>query len=181
MNDSIFDLNLPGQSDQVSVNDVYQLIYDLHGDRSVDRDLDTAKLRSLDRDRVIDILSGFLKSSELEDRMFSVEALILIDVHQTMELVLPMLNDPAVEVRNHVCYWLTQDGDERVVEPMIKVLLEDPSPDVRAMAASVLGASMDIRAKPALIQARDNDFAECFLGYTVSGVASSAPENFEEE
>jgi HEAT repeat protein len=149
----------------------------LHGDRRADRDNAIAELKSLDHTQAIHELAHLLRDPEPSQRSLAVEAMILLDAKRTLEYVLPLLMDNDPEVRWDVCYWLHEFGDQRAVEPLIRVLLNDPDVNVRTEAASVLGASRDPRAIPALMDARAHDFEKDRQGYIVSEEAKKSLRN----
>lgn len=172
-------MNAPSQSqpdqDKSSL-EVDKLLKDLRSSR---RKSAIERLKSLDRAWLVKLLTKSLADPDPQKRALAVQSLILVDARETLDIVLQMLKDPDIDVRWEVCYWITDYGDSRAIEPLIKVLLEDPSPDVRSQAAIALGASHSPKAKPALIQAKDHDFEKNFHDSNVSECAADALEAIE--
>jgi HEAT repeat protein len=158
----------------LSPDHIAKLLQDLHGIRRQDRDLAIAQLKSLDRNLLINELARLVAAPEPLLRATVVEAMILVDVEQMLEYILPRLMDNDSEVRWTVCYWLMEFGDRRAVEPLTRVLLSDPDVIVRTQAATTLGASRDVRAIPALVWARTHDFDVDLHGHSVSYAAEMA-------
>jgi HEAT repeat protein len=73
-----------------------------------------------------------------------------------------------------VCGLLSRHGDERAVEPLIQVLLSDDWPDIRMLAADVLGEIGDRRALEALHYAEQHDLGVDYENRTVRDAASEA-------
>jgi HEAT repeat protein len=153
---------------------LYETLDQLH---SKNRESALAKLKSLERNKVVEILGTTLKDSDPQRRTLAVDALMNIDLRGTLELTLPLLNDPDSEVRWTVCYWLCEDGDSRAIEPLINVLKSDSDVSVRIQAATALGASGDLRVKDALIWARDHDSEADIHGHSVKHIATIALQN----
>lgn len=168
----------PGGSPNHSIStEVINLLGRLH---TIEHNTAFMKLKSLNRDSVIEVLSSILKNPDSEKRALAVEALMNIDTRQTLDLVLSLLDDPDSEVRWTICYWLCDDGDFRAIEPLIKILKEDNNVNVRTQAAIALGASGDSRARDVLIWAKEHDFGIDFHGHTVSHAATIALQNLDE-
>ena len=138
------------------------------------RDNAIVELKALTRSEAISGLIPLLSDPQPRQRAFAAEAMILLDARQTLEFVLPLLKDTDPDVRGTICFWLTEYGDQRAVEPLVQVLLNDPDVNVRTGAASALGASRDTRAVAALVKARDQDFEVDRQGYIVSSVAKDS-------
>jgi len=168
--------------DQSLKDSVFAIIDEkLLGLQSKNRESVLATLESLDRDKVVIALGNMLKNSDAEKRVLAVDALMNIDLRETLDLILPFLRDPDSEVRWTICNWLCTDGDSRAIEPLINVLKSDQDVNVRTRAACALGASRDFKAKDALLWARDHDYEEDMHGFSVQYVATIALQHLMEK
>jgi HEAT repeat protein len=142
-------------------------------DRS-SRDGAIEELRSLDRKRILDILSDLLVSPDLDLRDSAIKVLMTIDPHQGVDLIIPLLRDPLDSWRWYLCGALADYGDERAVLPLTEVLLHDTDSDTRYMAAFALEKIGDTRALPALRHALDHDSGTDYEGRSIDELAAEA-------
>jgi HEAT repeat protein len=156
---------------------VTSLLAEFHSFEPGAREKAVLTLKALDRGAVIHELSGLLNTRNLELRCDAAEALLRIDSNQTIDLVLPLLTDPASTVRWNTCGLLHDFGDKRAIPLLVQVLLNDPEADVRLMAAYALGEIGDGSALSALRQASQLDDGADDEGYRVRDVATEAIES----
>jgi HEAT repeat protein len=90
--------------------------------------------------------------------------------------VLTKLNSNHEDIRGIVLYRLLgqQPQDPAVVQPLLKLLRNDESANIRSLAASILGETWDSSVIPSLEWTRDHDYEEDDQGCTVSMQAISA-------
>lgn len=132
------------------------------------------EMRAVGLEQMIPPLTLKLNNPDTEVRGQAVTALCLLDADKAVKLVLPLLEDPAVEIRWHTSGCLHDFGDERAVEPLIGVLERDADPAVRNTAAYALGGIGSPAAIPALLKAMDKDHEVDELGHTPSFAAMTA-------
>jgi HEAT repeat protein len=111
---------------------------------------------------------------EPDVRLRAAAALLSLDAKGTLEVVLPMLNDPDDMVSWEVCNSLYHYGDERAVGPLVAVLADHTDPSLRCAAAYALRGIGSPAAIPALVRALDNDHEPDDEGYTTSQCAGHA-------
>jgi len=121
------------------------------------RDKILNEMRSLDREKLMDVLNSLLYDSDPYLQSYAIDVLMALDRQHAVSLLLPLLNASEAEMRWFICDLLADDGDERAIEPLIKVLLEDPDDSVRLMAAVALRHIGDTRAIPSLEYAMNHD------------------------
>jgi HEAT repeat protein len=138
------------------------------------RDRILEEMRAVGLDQIIPLLAAKLTDPDTEIRGKAVTALCLLDAKQAVVLILPLLEDPAVEIRWHTSGCLHDFGDERAVEPLKAVLETDLDPTVRNTAAYALGGIGSPAAIPALIRTMNNDHEVDELGHTPSFAAMTA-------
>lgn len=138
------------------------------------RDRAVREMQSAGADRLFPLLSPLLTDPEPDTRCRACETVLRVDARRGVELVLPLLHDPAVEVRWHASGCLHDFGDERAIDPLIRVLQGDPDPQVRGTAAYALGGIGSPAAIPALLAALKSDHEVDELGHTPSSCAATA-------
>jgi HEAT repeat protein len=156
-----------------------KLLNDLHSGHVEQFNAAVVKLRTIDdslKQEAISEIKEFLSNPDPERRCDAIELLLLIDPPKTLDLILPLLNDPIDFVRNCVCQELefNECYDKKVAEPLIDRLLNDTNNDVRYRAAVLLGKIGDDRAKPALIWVISNDKGVNYEGDPISARAAWA-------
>lgn len=164
------------RKEELFSTELSQTIEDLHSADPERIDLATNRLRSMDHATTIKQITRVLHHSDPKNRCRAMELLLLIDASETLELVLPLLNDPIDFVRYNLLLTLcdTSSRDRRLVDPLIHALAQDANADVRSMAAFLLGAIGDEKAIPALQLAISQDFSIDYEGETVSRLAAKA-------
>jgi HEAT repeat protein len=130
------------------------------------------EIKSLDRKLTIEILESLLSDANDDLRTHAGEVLLQIDAKETLVSVLRLLKDPSETTRYNITDWLTLYPDERALESLIEVLMNDPDPSVRANAAVALGEIKNPRAIPALEWVVAHDFESNFDGEAVSSIAN---------
>jgi HEAT repeat protein len=153
---------------------VATLLAELHAVDPAARENAVSTLQALDRGAVVDELSRLLGSPDPESRCDAAEALLRIDAHRTIELVLPLVADASGVVRWHTCGLLHDFGDQRAIPWLVRVLSDDPEADVRLIAAHALEEIGDHRALAALRQASQSDDGEDYEGRRVRDKAAEA-------
>jgi HEAT repeat protein len=139
------------------------------------RDVNTIVAEMGERgDRVFPLLVPLLNRPEPQVRSTACAALLSMDAHRSVEFVLPLLVDPDVGVRCDVCGCLHRFGDERAIDPLIRVLQSDSDAQVRGTAAYALGGIGSPAAIPALLSAMESDHELDILGHSASSCAATA-------
>lgn len=139
-----------------------------------DRDQAVAEMRAEGADKLFPLLVPMLTDPDLEVRCTACEALLWVDARRAVELVLPLLDDPDKTVRWHTCGCLHDFGDERALNPLIRVLQKDPDAQVRNTAACALGGIGSPAAIPALLTAMESDHELDVHGHSASSCAATA-------
>ena len=124
--------------------------------------------------RLFPLLVPLLSDPEPQVRSTVCEALLRMDVRPAVELVLPLLFDRDDFVRWHVCGCLHDFGDERAVDPLIRVMQSDSDAQVRGTAAYALGGIASPAAIPALLSAMECYHETDILGHSASSCAATA-------
>lgn len=132
------------------------------------------ELRSFDREKLMGTLDDLLYDRDPYLQSYAIAVLMTLDRQRGIGLLLPLLNAPEAGLRWFICDLLVDDGDERAVEPLIRVLLEDPDGSVRLMAAVALRHIGDSRAIPALQHAMNHDVGTDEEGRRVDEAAKEA-------
>ena len=96
-----------------------------------------------------------------------------------LDMILPRMECDSEVVREYVCGVLGDLGDKRAVAPMAKALLNDPSADVRWLAANSLGMIGNLEALSALEHARAYDPYVNWEGRSVREVAAQAIDSIQ--
>jgi HEAT repeat protein len=109
-----------------------------------------------------------------EVRCTACQAVLWIDANRAIELVLPLLDDRDVAVRYNACGCLHDFGDERAINPLVRVLQSDPEAQVRGIAAYALGGIGSPAAIPVLLAAMESDLEPDMLGHSPSSTAATA-------
>lgn len=151
---------------------IISLLHDWENKDARDKILN--EIRSFDKDKLIETLSNLLYEPDPYLQSYAIDVLMTLDKQQALSLLLPLLNAPEAGLRWFVCDLLADDGDERAVEPLTKVLLEDPVGGVRLMAAVALRHIGDTRAIPSLQYAMNHDKGTDDEGRRVDKAAKEA-------
>lgn len=138
------------------------------------------ELRKLSRAQVVEILRDMLGNPDGNIRGDAAEELLRIDLGIGILLMLPLLDDPVPYFRQHICGLLHDFGDESVVDPLIRVILNDSDSDVRYTACYALGEVGDARAIPSLQWVHQNDLGTDYVDRPVSEMAREAIEEILE-
>jgi HEAT repeat protein len=139
-----------------------------------DRNAAVAAMRAEGAEQLFPLLVPMLTSSDPEERCTACEAVLWIDEHRAIELVLPQLDDPDITVRWNACGCLHDFGDERAIQPLIRVMQGDPDAQVRGTAAYALGGIGGESAIPALLAVMESDHERDIHGHSPSSTAASA-------
>ena len=142
------------------------------------RDEAIAEMRAAGADRLFPLLRPMLSDPDPAVRLVASEAVFFVDARRAHELTLPLLDDPESEIRWNTCNYLGSVGDEREIEPLIRLLQKDVSPQVRGSAAHALGCisrrSENATAIPALLAAMESDHEVDMHGHSASSCAATA-------
>lgn len=152
------------------------LLTNFHSVERAERDLAITKLKAIDRESSIRLLTEMLHGTDSELKCDAAEALLRIDPDQTMEFVLPLLADADSNVRWNTCGLLHDFGDRRATSGLVTVLEGDPETDVRYIAACALGRVGDRSVIPVLRKAQVHDDGEDREGRRVRIAAGEAIE-----
>lgn len=135
-----------------------------------------AEIQSLPKDDVLKVLIELQNESNPSVACDAAGMIVRLDPHRAVDLILPLLGHEEPNVRWCICGLLTNCGDHRATESLTKVLLNDPAPHVRLVAANALEQIKDPASLPALRHAADNDKGENREGRTVAEAARKAIE-----
>jgi HEAT repeat protein len=138
------------------------LLDDLHSGYVEKFEVAVKNLRDLsdeNKQKATAIIKTTLSHPDPERRCDAIELLLLIDPKKNLELVIPLLDDQISYVRLCVCteFEFNEMYSLELLDPMIKLLLNDSDSDVRYQAAFFLGRIGDERALPALEWAAQYD------------------------
>ena len=102
-----------------------------------------------------------------------------IEEFDRVKFLLDLLAQPSTDWRSEGWRWayceaLSRFHDPRAIATLCKLLLEDPDPDIRYVAAESLGIIGDETAVEALKIARKNDKGRDFEGFPISKAAGQA-------
>lgn len=153
---------------------VNSLLVELHSVDSTRRDSIVRELQKQDWETVVSILRNLLNNPDSDVRADAAEAALRIDPYQSIDIVLPLLNESDSTMRWHICGLLHDFGDKRAARVLVKILLEDSDGDVRWMAAWALGEIGDDTALSALHQAAEDDDGTDHEGRRVCDVAAES-------
>ncbi|MBA3065411.1 HEAT repeat domain-containing protein [bacterium] len=123
--------------------------------------------------------NGFilLKSTDSAVRINEAQRLGNERVEEAVPDLIELLNDKSAGVRINAAVSLSNIGDERAVEPLLKVLKNDKIRGVRVMAAQSLGRFGDKRAASALKKlAEDKDPEMRRMAYGAMGKSEGGGE-----
>jgi HEAT repeat protein len=104
-----------------------------------------AALDQVGWERVLEVARRMMVSKNGDSKFFGAYIVLRRDASAYLPLVLPLLDDTDEDVRGSVAALLTDFGDARATEPLIKLLAEEASPDNRIWAARALGRCGDLR------------------------------------
>nr|WP_052295052.1 HEAT repeat domain-containing protein [Oscillochloris trichoides] len=131
-------------------------------------------LNSVDQDRVFNLFDSLLRDPDLEVRDCAIKMLMGFNPNRGVDLIIPLLTDTEEAWRWYICGALADYGDERAIEPLIQVLLNDPDDDTRYMAVVALGNIGDAQVIPVLQLVEEKDNGMDFEGRRISVRASKA-------
>jgi HEAT repeat protein len=161
-------------SEPADTQRVMSLLAEFHSFEPEAREKVVLTMKAFDHPHVIDILAALLRSPNSELRCDAAEALLRIDATQTIDIVLPLLNDSDGNVRWNTCGLLHDFGDKRAIASLTRVLLQDSEADVRLMAAWALGEIGDSSALSALRHAAESDNGTDYEGRRVCDAAAES-------
>jgi len=113
-------------------------------------------------------------SQHEELRGHLLERLVLLFEHQSTDLIIHWIDDPAPAVRWYVCECLHDFGNSSVTDRLLQRLLEDSDCQVRVAAAGALGSIGSPNALPDLHIVSTSDHEVDLLGYTPASTAIQA-------
>ena len=137
------------------------------------------QLQALPRPPVLLIMRELLTTSDLERLDTIIKVLVVVDPHQAVDLLLPLLHHEEASLRWYVCGLLADYGDTRAVEPLVEVLLQDEEGDVRYMAIIALEKVGDERALSALQYAQQTDRGADYEGRRIDKASAEAIQAIE--
>jgi len=133
-----------------------------------------AEMHAAGAERLFPLLRPMLSDPDPPVRFAACEAAFFVDARRALELVLPLLADPESEIRWFVSGCLHYSKDERAIVPLVRVLQEDSSAQVRGAAAYALGRIGSPAAIPALLAAMESDHEPDMHGHSASSGAATA-------
>jgi HEAT repeat protein len=136
-----------------------------------------AEMQAAGAERLFPLLKPMLSDPDPPVRLAACEALFFVDGRRASELALPLLADPESEIRWFVCGCLPYSRDEQAIGPLLRVLKEDSSAQVRGAAACSLGRIGSPATIPALLAALETDHEPDMHGHSASSQAASAIDN----
>lgn len=138
------------------------------------------QLLELDHTILIDSLVKMIgTTTDPETLAYAAELIVESEDKQRARLILPLLNSEDTLLRRHICGLLGNCGDRIAADPLIDRLREDPSSDVRTIAAYALGKIGERSALSALTWARDHDASVDFEKRSVHENAIKAINKIE--
>ena len=165
----------------VSDNELTHIIEDISEKGPEKRHLAIGKLQRIDKKQVLKRTKEIIFNTE-EDfdlRYDAVEGLCQTNRHM-IYLLYPLLQDTNNLFRNWICKNIGKFGSEDAIEPLLKVIKEDPDPWIRVTAVEALGALGDDRVLPTLEWVRDNDLEEDGRGLSAGWVAADSIREIKE-
>ena len=138
------------------------------------RSLVHQEIHTYEREPLLFLLDQLLDDEDENIRTDAAVILAAVDFDQSLARLLGFLRSPDTAMRWTVCGLLSRHGDERVVKPLIQVLLSDEWADIRMLAAFALGKIGDRRAIEALRYAEQHDQGVDYENRTVRDAASEA-------
>ena len=162
--------------DSIQPNELHDWLAQLRDFRSdrESRESLLARMRSIGAARLFPILGRYLSDEDSEVRCLVAETLFRIDPSASVDLLLPLLDDPEWVVRVEICGLLHDIADQRAIQTLLEKLKSDPNPMVRNTAAYALGGIGSPDAIPALIKALDDDHEYDELGHSATSCAATA-------
>jgi HEAT repeat protein len=144
------------------------------GQEARDHALD--EMRVIGADKLFPPLTSLINDPnvEIDTRCQATRAVLGLDAKHGIELLLPLFNDPDTTFRWDICGLMHEFGDDRVIEPLIDRMKNDPDPQIRGTAAYALGGIGNPAAIPALLNTFNNDHEFDQLGYSASFCAEQA-------
>lgn len=132
-----------------------------------------ASLRQMERESLFHALDSMLQPPK--GKVFrAANAMVHVFPDRGFARILPLLQHPEASVRHAICGLLGNLGGERVVDPLVQVLLHDTNSENRSLAAFSLSKTGSPRALLALRQAASHDKGVDDDGWTVGHAAEEA-------
>jgi HEAT repeat protein len=136
---------------------------------------DINTLNSLPTDAVFKILKDIYTTvSDRYVRARSYSALMAITNLDKVQFLLEMFHYPPEDMHATYCYELADFDDPRATEQLCHILLSNPDPDLRSIAATSLSKHDDPLAIQALEYAKEHDTGDDFEGVSVQYTAQWA-------
>ena len=104
-----------------------------------------------------DLLAAQLTDNDPEVRCEACKSVLFIRTERSVDLVLPLLNDPTTVVRWFTCGALHDFGDERAIDPLVERMKDDSDPQVRGTAAYARIRWFDDTLRPRMTEARTRE------------------------
>jgi HEAT repeat protein len=159
---------------------VRETLQRFHSFETTDRDEAIMKLKNMDNRLTTPVLMKLIEDSDPNLRCDAAEALLVIHNKNNLGPVVRLLEDQIDFVRWNICGLLHDFGTSQVTPNLVHVLLNDPEPRVRGMAAWALGAIGDSTSIASLDHAAKNDDETDDEGRLVSDFAIKAIREIEQ-
>lgn len=131
-------------------------------------------MKGLDQSQLFAVLADLLMEADIDIRANVIEVALRLNKAKGVKLVLPILNNSKDDLRIHACGLMHEFGTEEAIEPVLRVLKQDPDPQGRGVAAYALGGIGHVRAIPALAWVEQHDHEYDWSGHSPSSSAIAA-------
>lgn len=143
---------------------------------------DLAPLYALPADAVLPILQAIhLRDPDIYVRARAFRTMMSMQNIDKVPLLLDMLESLPVRRQANICYELGELRDPRAAPKLCAMLLTNPDPDVRSIAAVSLADIGDATAIPALEYAQAHDTGSDYEGVPIAHTARWALEELRRE
>jgi hypothetical protein len=161
-------------------NTITQIVYKNDLDINLS-DAEIDLLNSLPVDEVAPILvTIFKQESDLDTKSRAYHGILALEHFDRVQFLLDMLESSSVDWYFAYCKDLAFFHDRRAMAKLCNILLEDPEPDLRYVAAESLAEMGDTTAIAALEYAQHNDTGCDFEGFPIAEMAGQAIQKIRE-
>jgi hypothetical protein len=154
--------------------DIQEIVRNLWGQGTDVREKAVIALKGLPREATLLELHDWLISADDEEKASILEAMLILDCHSAIHIVLPFLDYPVGWLRRHICGLLMDYGNSKAVNPLIQTARKDPEGYVRAMACEALAVNGDITSIEVLQFIASTDVGEDSQGIPIRDYALTA-------
>jgi HEAT repeat protein len=114
--------------------------------------------RSFSEPWIAEIVAPRCQSPDFMERVLALEVVTNTDPEQCRASFMEILTSGERALRLRGLHGLAAIGDPSTVRDLVRILEEDPDPDLQAVAAQALGTIGDDKASEALYEAIENDY-----------------------